>query len=347
VLGTDTGEGDTEMVTVKISETYDLSTRAGKMSFIAIHTPSLGLAKRMWGGLFEQYKFVRFASCDVAMACASTLPADPLQIGTEAGDIAPQDMFNPILYRACSNDSFNTVLNRISAQVDNTNASGPDDKANITLAGESVSAQNDPWIDGADQFALYYTLLSDDGWRKSMPQSGMVMRGLYPICFSVLSNHGAMSSRYTARNEASDNAYSTTIMKTTGEVVSSYSSAFPTNIIRGAPVRMPAMPTHLGGTNDGVLGEVRPYEAPRCMVGAIVMPPSKLNQLYYRMKVTWTLEFTGLVSSIEWMKLSDIASISEDSYATDYAIQTQSMSVRTDMVDTTGANITKIMEGSK
>ncbi|ADB24814.1 ORF9 [Chimpanzee stool associated circular ssDNA virus] len=87
---------------VKVSETYDLSTQTDKMGFVGIHTPEGKLVYNMWSGLFKNFRKFRYASCDVTMACASMLPADPLQIGVEAGDIAPQDMFNPILYKAVS-----------------------------------------------------------------------------------------------------------------------------------------------------------------------------------------------------------------------------------------------------
>ena len=90
---------------VRISETYDLSTQVGKMGLIAVHTHSFHAISGAWGGLAKNHKFMRLVNCDITMACASMLPADPLQIGTEAGDIAPQDMFNPILFKGGSSRS--------------------------------------------------------------------------------------------------------------------------------------------------------------------------------------------------------------------------------------------------
>ena len=101
------------MVFVTVSETYDLSTKVGKMALLGIHTPQSKIIRQCYPGFLMQYKYVRFASCNVTMACASMLPADPLQIGTETGQISPSDMFNPILYRAVSNDSMSTLEGRL------------------------------------------------------------------------------------------------------------------------------------------------------------------------------------------------------------------------------------------
>ena len=159
------------------------------MGFLGIHTPDGKLVYSMWKGFFQNYRKMRFVSCDVAMACASMLPADPLQIGVEAGDIAPQDMFNPILYKAVSNDSMSMLLNKIYA-------GGQTSESGIVLSKNSISSQNEPVFNFSatkeiDQFAMYYGLLSDsDGWKKAMPQAGLNMRGLVPLTFSLFATQG-------------------------------------------------------------------------------------------------------------------------------------------------------------
>nr|BBE29361.1 capsid protein [Chlorocebus cynosuros associated smacovirus] len=176
---------------VKVSETYDLSTKVNKMGFLGIHTPDGPLVHDHYSGLFQNFKKFRYVSCDVAMACASMLPADPLQIGVEAGDIAPQDMFNPILYKACSNDSMSTLLNRLYA--------GQAGASSNVIAKNSVVADNSPDFgydddNFVDQFAMYYGLLSDtSGWKKAMPQQGLTMTGLRPLTFGILATQGQPS----------------------------------------------------------------------------------------------------------------------------------------------------------
>ena len=160
------------------------------MGIVAIHTPTGSLIDKMWPGLVLQHKKVRFVKCDVAMACASMLPADPLQIGVEAGAIAPQDMFNPILYKAVSNDSMSNIQSYIQGY-----GSAKSTGFNIVNQG-SVVDMNDPGFTNdsdaqIDAFSMYYGLLADsDSWKKAMPQSGLTMRGLYPLVYQVVSNYG-------------------------------------------------------------------------------------------------------------------------------------------------------------
>ena len=182
------------MVFVKVSETYDLSTNVNKMGIVGIHTPKGDLISRLWGGLAIQHKYVRFHSCDVMMACASLLPADPLQIGQEAGSIAPQDMFNPILYKAVSNDSMSNIQAFLSANV-------TDSQLGIAQ-GSVVDINNSEFRNSDDavvsQFDMYYSLLGNpDGFKKAMPQAGLEMRGLYPLVYQVVSNYGVNTAGST------------------------------------------------------------------------------------------------------------------------------------------------------
>nr|CRY97841.1 hypothetical protein [uncultured prokaryote] len=84
-----------------ISEVYDLNTEVGKGTVLKIHTPIGNNVKRHLFGHFLQYKKFRYLGADVQLVPASTLPADPLSLGYEAGEptIDPRDMVNPILYK--------------------------------------------------------------------------------------------------------------------------------------------------------------------------------------------------------------------------------------------------------
>lgn len=363
------------MVIVRISETYDLSTQVNRMGIVGIHTPTGPLLSKLWGGLVLQHKKFRFVKCDVAMACASILPADPLQVGVEAGSIAPQDMFNPILYKAVSNDSMNQILSFLNVAYNGGVPSAALKKNSIVDVNDTIFGdQGDP-SGQFDQFEMYYSLLADsDSWRKAMPQSGLEMRNLYPLVYSVVSNFGAnapMSNDNTRappstgagppaawpENPSSLNGLArdgTTPLSTT-----------PTQF-RGPSMRMPAIDTTVFNSNmaDTLSLLVTKYGAsgpesidnvtwgdntgivPPCYVGLIVLPPAKLNKLYYRMKVTWTIELTGLRSLVDIATWGTMASIGATSYGTDYADQSQNMSSKTSMVDTDNAFIEKIMEGA-
>ena len=334
------------MVQVRVSETYDLSTQTGKMSLVAIHTPDLRLVRHLWGGLIQNYKYFRFVGCDVTMACASMLPADPLQIGTEAGSIAPQDMFNPILYKAVSNDSYNTLLNRIYQLVYGTEP---------PIRGASVDVDNDVQITTTDSkditMDVYYALLADpDGWRKAMPQAGLDMRGLYPLVFQVLSTIGANQVATDVGQVDGGNLYNS--IDFDGGLASMQVKPF----MRGPSMAMPRLPTMMianpvsgadilfasdrtAGTSQW-LANLSP-----CYVAAMVLPPAVLNRLYYRMKVTWTIEFSELRPTTDIMNYQSLPNVANLCYGTDYATQSQAMSVTTSSVDALNADVDKIMEG--
>lgn len=47
------------MVTVTLRETYDLSTKQGKMTLIGVHIPTSNIIQRLYPGFCEQYKMCR------------------------------------------------------------------------------------------------------------------------------------------------------------------------------------------------------------------------------------------------------------------------------------------------
>lgn len=376
------------MVSVKVSETYDLSTQVNKMGIVGIHTPVGTLVERMWSGLVRQYGKFRFKSCDVAMACASMLPADPLQVGVESGSIAPQDMFNPILYKAVSNASMDTFLQFIQGQASvlTSSASGKSVNRGSIIGVNDPSFKQDssnvPTPD-IDQFAMYYGLLSDpNGWKKAMPQQGLVMSNLKPLVYNVVSSYGlnlAGGPGVTgAPKESTDDAqflgnYWT---NATDSTVEGYHMQYPADIsgsttllsspqisqFRGKSQPMPfvntkffpsgtgnsdgSMITETESTNKDATLQSNVGRVPPAYVGLIVLPPAKLNQLYYRIKVTWTIEFAGLHSNLAVANWQGMAKFGNLSYATDYAAQSANMASLEGMVDTDGASIEKIMEGA-
>ena len=93
-------------------------------------------------------------------------------------------------------------------------------------------------------------------------------------------------------------------------------------------------------------------DAPNCFVAAIVLPPAKLNRLYYRLKVTWTIEFSfprPLTNLTNWygLALAGVMSYGSD-YETQSALITKGKTSNQEgMVDAGDVDITKVMEGSK
>lgn len=352
---------------VRVSETYDLSTKTNKMGFVGIHTPTSDLITRKWAGLLQNHKYVRFHKCDVGMACASMLPADPLQIGVEAGDIAPQDMFNPILYKAVSNDSMSNLELWLESQGFSGNS-----QINSSLNKNSIRTINDvDFKDSAgtslDQFDMYYALLSDaDNWKKAMPQSGLSMHGLYPLVYNRLYTDGMMQFQRDTSEYGAPFEYPAAPSES-DSAVNPKSPALPNNQIitrsfRGKAVRMPKFPTTsfaYATNNNQVVADAGDAffspdsqafsnlrAVPACYVGVIILPPAKLNVLYYRLKVTWTLEITDPRPLTDLQDWEHLALMGSESYGSDYLAQSSRMSVKTGMVDADGASVQKIMEGS-
>ena len=132
------------------------------------------------------------------------------------------------------------------------------------------------------------------------------------------------------------------------------------NEFRGPSMRMPSIDTVYYGSGSGnseSTGTIVPSgngapvvsntgSVPPCYVALILLPPAKLNQLYYRMKVTWTIEFSGLRSMADIGAWNTVNTIGQYAYGTDYADQVASMAEITNMVDTNGASIQKVMEGA-
>lgn len=276
------------MTTVRITETYDLSTRVDRLGMIGVHTPSTATIKSLYPGLWDAHRFIRLKKCDITLACASMLPADPLQIGTEAGSIAPQDMFNPILYRAVTNESFDVIMGRMNSLAPGAlNASGH----NIGVAPEAFG------INGNSN--IYYSLLSERGWKKSMPQAGLSMRGLVPLVYPILNTFG---NEYGPYGNATSNG--NVPMVGNDGVISAPTNKNP--FFRGRAQRMPRFPTKAGIPSSDTYTPVD-TSIPNSFVACLIMPPSKLHQLFYRLRVSWTISFEGVRSINEYGSLTDIS----------------------------------------
>lgn len=344
--------GDIMCAVVSVSETYDLATKPNKMSLIAVHTPSKNLIAKSYPGLAVNHRFFKFLKCDIKLACASVLPADPLQIGTTVGTIAPQDMFNPILYKAVSNESLSTMEYRLRGL--GTGAYGNNDHS---LLGESVISQ-DSNVDGAaDDFTTYYALLSNrDGFKVAHPQAGLSMTGLVPLVHERLYQFGD-NAHYGTVNESpsiqSDQAGTGVLA---GEQINYYmkGKAQPMpriNTLCLHTASTPDISTNFGLRENSNVLEVAVSDIPdlpKCYVAMIIMPPAKLNVLYYRLHVRWFISFDECrpISDILGFSGSGMTTVGLTFYQTNYSFAKLSDDrVECDLVDGSAVDIEKIMEG--
>lgn len=282
------------MVFVKVRETYDLHTVRNKMSVIAIHTPKPDIIKRNFPGLLMQCKTYRPYCCDVRLACASVLPMDPLGVGTTEQDVAPEDLFNPILYSALTNIGMSQLEARINVLAEaDSSVSGAD------VSGDSANVDTDTFTNKSDEFNIYYGLLSNaHGWKHAAPQSGLSMSGLRPLVYEMLYNVGDVGTinPRTADQYSAPDADGTKGLHYTHSIrgnakplpminCTSYSVAAQMN---------PFKPDTQGDTTE--LPAFKEQDVPwiNVVCAGIIIPPSRLHELFYRMVIEWTIEFSGI-----------------------------------------------------
>lgn len=296
------------MPTVTVKEVFDLHTTPNKITLIGVHTPSSQLLAVNYPHLHVACKKMRFVSCNVAIACASVLPVDPLQVGTQSGDVAPEDLFNPILYRAVTRESFNALDARMNTLADST----------ADVNGSTASVDVDNVTSTTDQFGVYYGLLGDHhGFKTASPQQGLTMTDLRPLVYETYQDVGYVGQ--TAN--VADPQYP--VYTNDGKVSFQSPSGF-----RGSAHAMPALDT-LAPTLDNnnvpleddvpawddsgniklqtILTRIPKY-AP-IYVAAIVMPPARLHQFYYRMVVSWSVEYSGLRTPSDLTSLSYMSGV--------------------------------------
>lgn len=347
------------MVTVSISETYDLHTVVDKMTLIGIHTPNKELIRKMYPGLCMNYKYFRIKGVDVALSTAQTLPLSPDQIGLTQDKINPQDMMNPILYKAVSNDSWSTLEYRIRGLIDQVESGS---YATVPLSGNMADVENDGATGIADEHGVYYSLLSNrDGFRVAHPQQGLRMKGLRPIVFQKLYSDAVNTTRANLGNDTID-SYVQKADETFGRVAINNGSV----VMRGRAVPMPRInTTYLTGiglasdeygtnyTGNG-MGDGTPtncqIDMPNLrpvMLGAIILPPvtATTGILYYRMVCRAHIEFSDVRPITDITSFAGMNGLSPYVYHSDYDEQSKNMDALTDMVDVKNAEIEKIMEG--
>lgn len=336
------------MVFVKVRETYDLHTIQNKMSIIGIHTPKAPIVKRNFPGLLLQCKAYRPVSCDVKLACASMLPLDPQGVGLAEGDVAPEDVFNPILYKACSNFSMDQVEKLV-----NSLAEG----AQWGARGDSLDSLNDGLTD--DDFNIYYGLLADaHGWKHANPQSGLAMTGLRPLVYEKVYTTGSTgigsSSGSFADGIPADVPEYALLGNGNRQQVAEQS-------FKGKAKPMPWLPTTVAvpsgtsppavGTSVAGFGIQSPQNAeigvlaPRIFCGVIIVPPSRLHQLFYRLVCEWTLEFSSIRSFQEISTWVGLGAFGSAQHIMDYDFSNSKMfSEETDLVSTSeDSGIHKVM----
>lgn len=292
------------------TETYDLNTSIGELSMLGIHTPQSTSLKKMFKGFFENYKKYKILGCNFNMVCASQQALDPSQIGLEAGQVDPRDVLNPILFKACTGESINALVD----QIYNNNLD-----VDVAAQGERSVSQV---LSSASWRDAYYALLADDSWRKSHPQKGLTVMGLKPMVHKVVTTQpfkwvGAsapedspFSAPYFMGSSDSETVSSARGMggpRAGSPGTSATTQANPTVFVSNGLTDMPWLETAVGmqGTitngseSQSKYGNYIINSVPRVYMGAIVLPPAILQRLFFRLQITWHVLFKDFRPAFE------------------------------------------------
>lgn len=305
------------MVHVRVRETYDLHTVRNKMTVIGIHTPNPDIIKRNYPGLLMQCKSYRPYACNVRVACASVLPLDVKAVGLAEGDVAPEDVFNPILYKAMSNFGMSQLEARINMLL-RTSPTSPE------FEGNTAIGDIDSFISGDDDFNIYYGLLADThNWKHANPQQGMSMSNLKPLVHEI---NYAIGDNYAPNGVVTSNpqfsAPDADGVVARGNIQSIIGGSKPMPFINT---------TSYSRAFNGSDGVAEPGFKPgfplqseqdvpwiKLFVGCIIVPPSRLHQLFYRMVVEWDIEFSMIRPLGDVTNFAGLANIGQNTHYKSY-----------------------------
>lgn len=305
-----------QTINARYTETYDLNTAVGELSMLAIHTPQAPALKRMFHGFFEQYKKYKINGCDIRMVCASQQTLTPDLIGVEEGQVDPRDVLNPILFKACTGENLNLLLNQIY-----------NDSQSLTRFGDGSIAQHIDTRPVAEN--IYYQLLADDTFRKSHPQAGITINGLIPMVHKVVTTQPFKFVGYNGKqgpvigsNVEWFGGPSGSNVDDANQTTASNPNVFVSNGITPMPWLDTAVIARVNKYNvdeegetdnliaNGQTDEVRMINSvPRCYCGALILPPARLQRLFFRLQISWSISFR------EWRPSQEFGTLGVHDYA--------------------------------
>lgn len=308
-------------------ETYDINTIQNELSILAIHTPQSDTLKRFFHGLYEQYSKMKVLGCNFSIQCASKQELDPTLIGNGQGQIDPRDVLNPILFKACTGEGINALLDQIYNASEEVAPSG-------SLLGSSIAQH----IDANRALDAYYSLLADGSFRQAHPQRGMVVQGLKPMVHKVVTTQPfkwsvalpnsaqikdspAIVGVGTPQSDGASKGFG-------GQSGSHEGNSDPVNpsvFISNGVTEMPWLDTayskihtfvnSLGETEGTAKAYSLQTNIPRVYMGALVLPPSAgtYTNLYFRITVVWHILFKDFRFSQDLLPVSAPSGIDSDS----------------------------------
>lgn len=276
------------------TETYDLNTILNELNILGIHTPQAPALKFMFKGFFEQYKKYKILGCNFRMVCASQQSLDPTLIGTGDGQIAARDVLNPILFKACTGEHLNSLLDQIYNQ---------SEEQSMGTYGASVSQHLDS---GSRALNAYYAMLADDTFRREHPQKGITVMGLKPMVHKVVTTQpfkftGSTTPAQTDRPAITTSGSAVDFGGISGSNTYTSDPVNPSVFVSNGMTDMPWLDTaysHVatftnssGSTSESAKAMNLVNSVPRVYMGVLVLPPSEQMQLFFRLQIVWHVAF--------------------------------------------------------
>lgn len=335
------------------TEIYDFGTKSGQVTVVGIHTPTGAKPYSMLSGFFSQFRKFKYAGCKVTIVPAAQLPADPLQISYEAGEIAidPRDMLNPVMFHGCYGDSLNAALNVAYTNTKSYTDVGFETDSLISV-DQPFDSTGNIWIDGAED--AYYAALSDPSWRKYGIQQGMRLPFMSPRVWNSATNMpilpnasddvGAMgsydimlkiSNQLKAAGQAgldADEIHDGMFFNPALEYITGFEDT--NNKLTASPQWMSAgtsklgwLPTYLSqqvDTNTQVAQFLQWTRTalPKIFMGVLILPPSYKQELYFRMSIQHYFEFKDFSTSMPVTTQAYTANLPEQSTTSELSIET-------------------------
>lgn len=297
----------TKYVRASYQEVLDLNTEDSKVTAIGIHTPTGDTPRRMFKGYFDQYKKFRYVGASLKFVPLARLPADPSQVGYEAGDLMdPRDLANPILVHGCHGDDLGGILNQLYTANSEMDSITPVEQG--LVSGGSVIGVTDPWYSVMER--LYYKALTDRTWAKAGPQQGFFKGHLRPLIYTLATNHPMLPNSKDVDFE-------------TGGIFDGFESGnnngvITTKVVNDAQfftprltklgwldTRMPTTAVSTGqfategndgekaavGILDAMKNSINYTELPKLFMLCILLPPAYKQEMYFRAIITHHFAF--------------------------------------------------------
>lgn len=316
-----------QTINARYTETYDLNTALNELSMLAIHTPQSGALLRMFHGFFEQYKKYKINSCSIRMVCASQQQLTPDLVGLQAGQVDPRDVLNPILFKACTGESMNVLLD----QIYNASQALP-----ATLGSNSI----DQHVQGGIATQVYYQLLADETFRKSHPQAGLSIDNLKPMVHKIVTTQpfkwNGIKGTSGYGNDSNPANIGAIDLNTpygpvgtgspSGSNIENELAVNPTIFVSNGITEMPWLDTavsrmvsrydydesgeteNLIPNQNKVLANAVINNVPRVYMGCIILPPAILQPLYFRLQISWSVSFR------DWRPSQDVGTLRNYDY---------------------------------